>query len=368
MTCPLARTSNRVTASFRHDRRYGPLWVLVAVCALPTAARSAEEPVAPSTVYAPMSAAQAQALTQQWLEEIAVADQELKEAVSRLWEFDSEHPGLEERFDAVLQTFYIADPEVRELVDACLAPVPVIAPRQFAALESESRGEFYVHNLRYFYARFLAVARVYDEALELFEQIDPAHLVDPAGCLFYRAVCQHALLQKEPGLETIRLLLNNVQSLPVRYRAVAELMQVDLENLEEQSLGEVARQMKDVHRRLDLGHGGPRVQRVEERIISTLDELIKKLEQQQGGGGGGGSGQGGSQSPSSPMEDSQLGGQKGPGEVDRKDLGETDKWGGLPEKEKADAKNLINRQFPPHYRRAVEEYLKKLAERTAPQR
>ena len=28
----------------------------------------------------------------------------------------------------------------------------------------------------------------------------------------------------------------------------------------------------------------------------------------------------------------------------------------------------INRQFPAHYRQAVEEYLKKLAERTAPQR
>jgi hypothetical protein len=324
---------------------------------------------ATSTVYAPMSVDQAHALTQQWLEEIAVADEQLLEAIAPLWVFDSESPTLDRRFEAVLQSFYMADPEVRELVDACLSEAPTIIPRSFAALESESRGEFYLHNLRYFYARYLAVGRVYDEALELFELIDPAQLVDPAGCLFYRAVCQHALLQKEPGLKTIKLLLSNVEALPARYRAVAELMQADLEALEEQSLGEVARQMKDVHRRLDLGHSGPRVQRVEERIISTLDELIKKLEQQQGGGGGGGSGQqDSSQPPSSPMEDSQLGGQKGPGEVDRKDLGETDKWGGLPEKEKAEAKNLINRQFPPHYRRAVEEYLKKLAERTAPQR
>jgi len=325
--------------------------------------------VASSRVYAPMSVDQARAMAEQWLDEIAVADQQLKEAVAPLWMFDAESPTVDQRFDAVLQTFYMADPDVRELVDACLSDVPTIVPRQFAALESESRGEFYLHNLRYFYARFLAVGRVYDEALELFEQIELAHLVDPAGCLFYRAVCQHALLQKEPGLDSIKLLLNNVEALPTRYRAVAELMQADLESLEEQSLGEVARQMKDVHRRLDLGHSGPRVQRVEERIIGTLDELIKKLEQQQGGGGGGGSGQGdSSQPPSSPMQDSQLGGQKGPGEVDRKDLGETDKWGGLPEKEKAEAKNLINRQFPAHYRQAVEEYLKKLAERTAPQR
>jgi hypothetical protein len=342
---------------------------LTVVCALPLQARCDDQSAATAMVYAPMSHEQARALSEQWLQEIAVADKQLEEAVAPLWNFEGDNPTLEQRFDAVLQTFYMADPDVRELVDACLADTPTIVPRGFAALESESRGEFYLHNLRYFYARFLAVGSVYDEALELFEQIDPVHLVDPAGCLFYKAVCQHALLQNEPGLETITLLLNNVESLPTRYRAVAELMQADLEAVGEQSLGEVARQMKDVHRRLDLGHSGPRVQRVEERIISTLDELIKKLEQQQGGGGGGGSAQGNSnQPPSSPMQDSQLGGQKGPGEVDRKDLGENDKWGGLPEKEKAEAKNLINRQFPPHYRRAVEEYLKKLAERTAPQR
>jgi hypothetical protein len=164
-------------------------------------------------------------------------------------------------------------------------------------------------------------------------------------------------------------LLTDTEAVPQRYRAVAELMVADLEQLKEQSLGEVARQMKDVRRRLDLGHSGPRVQRVEERIITTLDELIKKLEEQQGGGGGGGNSQGQPKSnqPSSPMQDSQIGGQTGPGEIDRKDLGGIDHWGELPDKKKADAKNLINRQFPAHYRQAVEEYLKKLAERTAPQ-
>lgn len=322
-----------------------------------------------NVVYAPMSVDAAKAHTEQWLDEVVNADDALREAVAPLWVFESESPTVSERFDAVLRTFYLADPEVRELVDACLAEVPTIVPQQFAALESQNRGEFSLHNLRYFYARFLAIGRVYDEALELFGEIDPAQLVDPAGCLFYKSVCEHALLQKDAGLKSIDLLLTHTEKLPQRYRAVAELMQADLEQLEEQSLGEVAREMKDVHRRLDLGHSGPRVQRVEERIVATLDELIKKLEQQQGGGGGSGSGQGGNNQPSGPMQDSQLGGQKGPGEVDRKDLGDkTDNWGGLPEKEKAEAKNLINRQFPAHYRQAVEEYLKKLAERTAPQR
>jgi hypothetical protein len=330
--------------------------------------RTAPSAEMPEVVYEPMSASTARAQADRWLEEIAVADAPLREAVAPYWQFEGE-PTVEDIFDAALRTFYMADPEAREIVDACLSETPTIVPQPFAALTSESRGDFYLHNMRYFYARFLTIGTAYDEALELFEQIDPTYLVDPAGGLFYKSVCQHSLLQKEAGLQTISLLLENVEQLPERYRSVAELMKADLEILEDQSLGEVAREMKDVRRRLALGYSGPRVQRVEERIISTLDELIKKLEEQQGGGGGGGGSQGGGKAdPSSPMQDSYLGGQKGPGEVERKDLGEDDRWGGLPEKEKADAKNLINRQFPAHYRQAVEEYLKKLAERTAPQR
>ena len=118
-----------------------------------------DEPAAvdADVVYAPMSVDEAKALTDQWLTEVAQADEALREAVAPLWTFESENPSVTVRFDAVLRTFYLADPEVRELVDACLADVPTIVPQQFAALESPNRGEFYLNNLRYFYARYLAV-------------------------------------------------------------------------------------------------------------------------------------------------------------------------------------------------------------------
>ena len=65
------------------------------------------------------------------------------------------------------------------------------------------------------------------------------------------------------------------------------------------------------------------------------------------------------------MKDSQVGGLKGPGNVDSKRFRAQANWGTLPEKEQAKAKNLINRNFPAHYRQAVEEYFKKLADRDA---
>ncbi|MGE0376674.1 MAG: hypothetical protein AB7Q45_14790 [Planctomycetaceae bacterium] len=324
-----------------------------------------------AVVHAPLSAEEARTKSLAWLHEFAAADDDLQQAVESVWESGEADSSVEARTSAVMQTFYLADADVRELVDACLARSVWLLPPSFAAISASDRGPFFENNVKFFYARYLTVAGAYDSALDLFEQIDPKELVDPAAFLFYRAVCQHGLLLKEEGLETIKQLLEQTEDLPQRYRSVAALMQADLEQLEEKSLGEVARQMSDVRRRLSLGQGGPRVQEVEERIIATLDELIEKLESQQGSSSS--SSAGGQGSPQqnqsqSPMQDSQIGGGQGPGEVDPRDLGGGANWGNLPDKAKTDAKNLINRQFPQHYRQAVEEYLKKLAERPAPQR
>ncbi len=323
-----------------------------------------------AVVYAPLSAAEAKAKSLAWAEEHAALDDSLRQAIEDVWQSEPLESSADARFNAVMQTFYLADGDVREMVDTCLERPAWELPSSFAALDAAEGSPFYEHNVKFFFARYLAVAGAYDEALALFDQIDPAELADPAACLFYRAVCQHGLLLKEEGLKTITLLLEQTENLPVRYRSLASLMQADLQQVEEKSLGEVARQMKDVRRRLSLGHGGPRVQEVEEKIIATLDELIEKLESQQGSSSASAGGQGSPQgSPSgNPMQDSRIGGGKGPGDVDPKDLGHGDNWGGLPDKAETDAKNLINRQFPQHYRQAVEEYLKKLAERTAPQR
>lgn len=275
-----------------------------------------------------------------------------------------------ERLDAVVRTFYIVDPEVRRLVDACAGFSAAIVEVDFPALHTGNDQPFYVNNIRAFYARYLAMLRLYDEALDLYAEIDPSHLVDPAGSLFLQAVCEHALLRKDDGLKTITRLLENTSGVPSRYATVASLMRHDLEALQEKSLNEVAQQMRDVERRLGLGHAGQRVQRQEERIISTLDEIIEKLEQQQGGGGGGGGQQGSPRgNPSgSPAEESYVGGVKGPGEVDPKSIGHKAGWGNLPEKEEAQVKNMLDTQFPSNYRQAVSEYLKKLGQRTAPAR
>lgn len=318
-------------------------------------------------VFAPQTSEQAHESTRQWLARRQVNDPQIQAQLDRFWQFSSAEPTPADRFDAVMQTFYVVDPDVRHLVDACRGLSPRFWMTDFAAIASHRDDPFYANNVRYFYGRYLTVLTLHEEALDLFNEVDPAQVVDPAGLLFFKAVCEHGLLQKEAGLKTIGQLTSNTQEVPVRYSQVAELMKLDLEALKDKSLGEVAKQMSDVERRLALGRAGEKVQRVEEKIITTLDEIIKKMEEQQGGGGGGG-GNNGNVAPEKGAEESYIGGVKGAGEVDPKKAGHKDNWGNLPPKAQAAAKNMLDRQFPPHYRQAVEEYLKKLADREAPKR
>ena len=80
--------------------------------------------------------------------------------------------------------------------------------------------------------------------------------------------------------------------------------------------------------------------------------------QQSGGGGAPGGGNSGN---GKPMDDSRIAGGQGAGEVTRRDLGAGEGWGNLPPHEREQALQQIGREFPAHYREAIEQYFKRLA-------
>ncbi len=263
-----------------------------------------------------------------------------------------------------------ADPVVAQF-KAALNRLPIAlqdqsAPYQIPALVCPSDdGSFYGANLSLYYGKVLTLSRLYDEADPVLAAINPASTVDPAGLVFYRAIAAQGLLKHSVALENVRLLLAQETKVPERYRATARLMETELAALEEKSLGEIARLMSDSERRLDLARPGEKVQSVQEEIIASLDELIKKLEGQ-GGGGGGAGGEGGA--AEKPAEDSSVKGTTGPGETDPKKFSNESRWGDLPPKAQAEAKNILNRNYPSHYRQAIESYFRKLATRPAPEK
>jgi hypothetical protein len=268
-----------------------------------------------------------------------------------------------ELLDRVVRTIAAVDPPARQLVELCskprapgpVAPVPWLADQKLPMLVRA--------NLRLWYGQWLVHQQLYDESLDQLSGLEPADVVDPAALLFYQGVDYHWLLKKQPGLKTLARLLERRDHLPRRYAQMADLMQTDLAALKDDSLDHIDRRMRDTERRLDLGGAGKKTRGVEDGIIASLDKMIDQMEKQQSAASsaaGGQLGPGGKQS-SSPAPDSAPLQGKGPGEITAKNIGHQSGWGDLPPKQREEALQAIGKEFPSHFRDAIEAYFKRLA-------
>jgi hypothetical protein len=282
-------------------------------------------------------------------------DDKARAAVEVLWPAEGLPAAL---LDQVAATLAAADPAAREVVEFTRGRASL--PARFSILSDDAAAPFARHNLRLVFARWLIQNRLYDEAVEALAGLEPGDVVDPAALLFYRGVAHHRLLEKDACLPELARLLENEPALPRRYAALARLMQADMAPLRTDSLDEVARLMDDIRRRLDLGRAGTKVRQQEDDVIAKLDKMIEELEQQQQQQQQSSS-SGGQLQPTSPMQDSNPGGGSGPGKVDPKDIGHKSGWGDLPPKDRQEALQQISKDFPSHYREAIEEYFRKLA-------
>lgn len=342
-------------------------WLLIMNAGLVSFMVSAPSAMAASEVYAPPKTDEVRTKVFAWLDAQHATDDQRKQ-VGVLWTGLDDAIAADRMLELVVQSIALVDPDVMKLTQECNAPpVGLVAPRA-EMLSQSTRSPFFLANIGLFYGRYLVERRLFDEAWDVLKTIDARQVVDPASLFFFQAVAAQGMLQLKPALEAVDRLLSNTERVPVRYSATAALMQSDLKSFQEKSLGEIARLMADSERRLELGRAGEKVQEVQERIISTLDEIIKKIEQQSGGGGGGGGGgsQGGNNNNSSDAaDDSRVKGAEAPGETDKKHFDSKGSWGNLPDKDLAKAKNDLNKNFPSNYEQAIEKYTKKLASRAA---
>ncbi len=248
------------------------------------------------------------------------------------------------------------------------APAPTEVP---AVLKDAQLDPFVRSNLSAAYVKALAGRRVYEESLEAAKAVQVEQLVDPAGFLFFKAVAEHALIQRDAATASIVRLLDDVADAPDRYKMVATLMFFDIQNWpkDEKDLSNIGKLMDNSGRRLDLARAGKTTQDIQKKIVFRLDEKIKELEQQAKGGqcnggqcpNGGKPGNGGGANPSAPMQDSFGGTNGGPGQVDEKKLRQyAEQWGKLPAAERAAAVREITRDLPPKFKPMIEEYFKSL--------
>jgi hypothetical protein len=291
----------------------------------------------------------------EWIAASAASEDARVEAVAVWPESAAMTDASVDHLDAVMRTIALVDPRA-----AALERDPAA---DHAWLDGPDLAVFERETIRLWLGRECVRRDRFDDGLALLADLDLSSVVDPASLLFHRAACQHWLLESDAAIESLDRLLERAGEIPVRYERLARLMRTDLAALEDESLDHIARRMKDITRRLDQGRAGPRTRTVQDGVISSLDKLIAAIEEQQqknqcNSGASGGSGRGGG---GKPMDDSRLADGKGPGEVTRRDLGDGDGWGNLPPHERDEALQQIGREFPAHYREAIEQYFKRLA-------
>lgn len=298
-----------------------------------------------------------------YLDQLQASDQ-VRSQVQAIWAKGAGKTGPA-LLDHLLDTASLLEPRIAEMTTNLRAPHGLlVAPKDLPWLTSDVPG-WLQDVVRLACGRAYAQRRMYDEALETLAGLELAQVCDPASLLFYRASAEHHLLKKNECLSSLKLLLERQQELPARFRQVAVLMQSDIAPLEQDSLDEIARLMTDVQRRLELGRAGQAVRDEEQQIVEKLDKIIEQIEeqaqqmmqqQQQGG-----QSQNQQQSSQQPMDESQIAGGSGPGDVDPKKLEDRGGWGNLPPAQRQEALQRMTEELPSHYRDVIEGYFRQLA-------
>lgn len=292
---------------------------------------------------------------------------EVREKIRTTWDESQSATQGPAFLDRLMTLGGLVDPRIETLNQQLSNPsAPPVFTRDLDWLTSDIPG-WMQDTIRLACGRTLAQRRLYDEALETLSGLQLIQVCDPATLIFYRAVCEHHLLKKKECLADAQLLLERSSEVPSRYSQVAQLIAADIEPLKADSLDEISRMMRDVHRRLDLGRAGKRVRDEEEEIVKKLDKLIEQIENQAKQAQQANSSEGGNQSQSQqPMQDSQIAGGKGPGDVEEKDIGDRANWGNLPPAQRREALQRLTEELPSHYREVIEGYFRQLSKDSSP--
>jgi hypothetical protein len=189
--------------------------------------------------------------------------------------------------DRTVSSLLLGNTEVANLLKDAKNPDAAAATEVPAFLKDDKADPFFRANIATAYAKALSGKRIYEEALDALKVALPEQVVDPASYYFFKAVSEHALIQKDQAVGSIVRLLDDVADAPDRYKMVATLMFFDMQgwSADQKDLSNISRLMDNSGRRLDLARGGEKTQDIQKKIIFRLDEKIKELENQSKSGG-----------------------------------------------------------------------------------
>ena len=303
-----------------------------------------------------------------WVNESpALKKDALKNAIRAFTDFElgdtaGGSPHSADRLDRVIAAVASARPDIAEIANQLSGQRKSVLPPNFShVLDNQNEHAFVRYHVRLLLGRWLAQNEFYDETVAQLNLVDAEAVLTPESVLFYRALAEHQLLQKDDCKATVEKLLEHEVDLPVRFAVVAKMMLADLSPVEEGSLDEISRLMKDIYRRTQFQRSGTLVLKQEADVIDKLDKLIEDLEEQRQQQQANSSADG-AQPSGTPMEESQQSETKGDGKVTAKDLADGGQWGDMAPAERSAAMAEMVKDMPPHYRAAIEKYFRRLAQ------
>jgi hypothetical protein len=154
--------------------------------------------------------------------------------------------------------------------------------------------------------------------------------------------------------------------LPLDLQSILEEPARKAKEVEENPLHYLAEDVKEIVKDLGTLETGEPVQNKQALVLAQLDAIIEKLQQQQQQSSGSGSASGANPSPTSPMQDSMLGG--GPGGIGTLTDPATShrEWAKLPPAERDKILQSKTEGFPAGFEDVLAEYYEQLArEQTA---
>ena len=186
---------------------------------------------------------------------------------------------------------------------------------------------------------------------------------------YWLAVSLGQAREKEKAIVAAQRFLEDYPDAPERFRRSMEQMKNELVQEWESPLYDLSGRMSRVSKRIEGGDTGDKTQGEQKEIVSIIDELIRRAEQQEGQGqgqGGGGGGQPrGNRQPSSPLDRSTAprGGGGETGDLRPKPTKKPgQQWGDMRDKEREEVLQALKQKFPDRYRELLEQYHKALAE------
>ena len=304
------------------------------------------------------------------IEQNATLPADARELIKRQWA-DCDDCDAEE---FLTQALAVISPKFRDGLDAYDADQYTQSAAIMHELIADADPFVAVHAAVYEIKALVALERMLEAGARLADLSASPHKVDTYSYFqpevdFLRAYSMLADLRYEEAESALKRFLLDHADASARLTIAARQMLMELANREPEKLGDVVDLMDFSGKRLKSEDAGEPVRTRQQRILELLDKLIKdeeEKEKQSSSSSSGGSGSGTpNNSPSNPMQQSQLpGGAPEAGQLRaarRASPGEA--WGAMPPAERERVLQALRGTFPTRYRQLVEQYYEELSKK-----